>query len=550
MTQKQEPKQPKPSTLGIKARKLIEKYVKLVEKLGRYPARGELEDAGITRDAWRHHFANLEGVQKEAKSLFPKVFEKLFSDADFTSARFKDTRSALKDVNEFIICTAISGRALFMPAFQALKTWMRHTEGLALFTPQKDTASTGVGGGNKVRYFFDPRLKGCDIIWKDLKLNNKVTISEFKTIAKAINPHTGAERIADKAGLTVIPSPKSRLTALANMEGFPGYLISGGAITVNDYSTARYDSLRTGKIAKAEHHLGGIYVKLLGKNRYEFTPIEFDLVDGHFTVGGMSFFADGKVKDAAVEVVDFGDIHAQEMSYWMREEFFRILQKETPKRIGLHDVFSGITISPFNSSKIEYQFLENKEYGATTLKAELENTGKLICEAANYVGTVDIIDSNHHKFLEYWIAGGKYRLGNPENIRMAHEIAAAWLKDPHTPILKTALAVAGVEIPSNVIFHKSYKSLKTKGIERQHGHAGSSGQKGISLAKLAEELGASNTMHRHTCGIIGRAWCGGTWSGVADKRPNYARAGANKQANAYIKIYSDGQRELVHVFEP
>ncbi len=546
MTQKQE----STSKLTAAGNKLVEKYVKLLEKLGRYPARAELEDAGITRDAWRHHFQNLDGIQRAARKAFPKAFAKLFSDEDFTPARFKDTRAALRDVDEFIICTAVSGQRLHEAAYKALKTWMKYTDGLALFVPQKDTAVKGVSGGNSIRYFFDPRLKGAEVIWREMKLNNKVTISDFKTSAKQINPHTGAEIIADKTGLTLITSPQVRLTPLANMEGFPGYLVSAGAITVADYATDKYMSLRTGKIAAAKHHLGGLYVKLLGKNRYEFTPIEFDVNDGHFTIAGIQYCADGKAFEVSPAVIDFGDIHAQELSHWMRAEFYRILETEKPKRIGLHDVFSGITINPFNGRKIEYQFLENKEYGATTLRAELLNTGKLICDAAAKVETVDIIDSNHHKFLEFWIAGGTYRLGNPENIEMAHCIAAAWLRDPHTPILKTALLVAGVKLPENVLFHKSYKPLKFKGIERQHGHASSDGKKGISLAKLEQELGASNTMHRHTCQIVGRAWCGGTFSGVGDKRPLYARAGANKQANAYIRIYEDGQRELVHVFEP
>lgn len=528
---------------------LLKKYAKLVEKLGRFPTLAEMQAVGLTQSAARHNFGTVEAMQTLAKKSFPQVFAKLFSNDDFTPARFRDTREALRDVDEFIICTAVSGQELFVPAYNALVMWQRKTNGLALFLPQKDPATSSIGVGNKINYFFDPRLKSAEFIWKDLKLNNKVTISDFTISAKQLNPHTGAERIADRTGLTILASPQTRLTPLANMESFPGYIISGGAITLPNYKTEKYMSLRTGKLATAVHKLGGVYVKLYGKNRYEFTPFHFDAADGHFTLEGVQYKAEGKPVEVSPAVIDFGDLHAQELNYWMRDKFLSILDTERPKRIGLHDVFSGVTVNPFNSRKIEYQFLENKEYGATTLEAELELTGHLLNEAATRVEIVDVIDSNHHKFLEYWIAGGSYRLGNPKNIHLAHKIADAWLSDPHTPILETALKCAGIKLEKNILFHKSYKSLKFKGIERQHGHAGSSGPKGFSLEKVNQELGASNTMHRHHCAIVGDAWCGGTLSGIADKRPLYARAGANKQANAYIRIYEDGLRELVHIFQ-
>ena len=532
------------------AARVLKIYASLVEKLKRYPTSEELAKAEVTRNMWRHHFLTVEGIRKEARKAYPKVFENLFSSDDFTPARFRDTREALRDVDEFIICTAVSGQNIFEPAYKALQTWMKKTDGLALFTPQKDTASKGQqGGSGKDSYFFDPLLKGAEFVWKDLKLNNKVTISDFQVSAKQLNPHMGAERIADKSGLLILASPQTRLTPLANMDRLPGYIVSGGAITIGKYSTDMHRSLRTAKLARSNHRLGGVYVKLLGKNKYEFTPIQFDSSDGHFTLDGVRYFADGKAEHVNPAVIDFGDIHAQELSFWMRRKFFQILKDKRPKRIGLHDVFSGITINPFNTRKKEYQFLENKEYGATTLKAELENTGRLLNDAAKLVETVDVIDSNHHKFLEFWIAGGNYRLGDPENIHMAHKIADAWLSDPHTPILETALRCAGIKLEKNILFHKSYKSLKFKGIERQHGHASSSGMKGFSLEKINLELGPSNTMHRHYCAIVGDAWCGGTFSGVGDRRPNYAKQGANKQANAYIEIYDDGLRTLTHVFE-
>jgi hypothetical protein len=397
--------------------------------------------------------------------------------------------------------------------------------------------------------FFDYALTGYDFLWKKAQLNNKVQVNDIVLSAKQLNPHTGLERISDNTGLTIIASPKKRLTPLANMEGQPGYLISAGAITNANYETKKYMSLRTAELGFAEHKLGGVYVKVLGKNKFEFTPITFDKYDGHFNIGLRRYNSDGSVTDVNPHIITFGDLHVEELTDSMRSEFIRIIKEERPEEIDLHDVFSGISCSPFNKRRPELQYLESREYKCTTVKEDLIRVGNLLIQAAKLGPVVNIIDSNHHKFLEYWITSGAYRVGNPENISFAHCLAAEWLATPKVPILQTALECAGVLLPDSVKFHISTKSLKFKGIERsQHGHVSSSG-KGKVLAKTLEELGPCNIGHTHVTQIIGEAWNVGTFSGIGDKRPAFARQGANKQSNSYIRTYPCGQRELVHIIE-
>lgn len=499
---------------------------------------------------YRHHFLNLEGIQAAAKKEFPQVFSSLFSSEDFTPARFKGTREALRDVDEFIITTVVAGCEVFEEALGAIDVWSKDTGGMLLCQPIKDPAQENTGGkGNFAQDFFDPMLADYDFVWKTLKINNKVTISDILQSAKQLNPHTGLERISDNTGLTVIASPKTRLTPLANMEGQPGYLCSAGAITLPNYESDKYMSQRTAKFGYAEHMLGGVYVKLLGKNRYEFTPIEFNKKNGSFVIDGKQYSAASKPSDVKPQVITFGDLHIEELSDFMRTEFLRILDEEKPAEIDLHDIFSGISCNPFNKRKPELQYLEARAYRSTTVEADLQRVGALLNCAASKVDVVNVIDSNHHKFLEYWIASGAYRAGNSEDILFAHKLAESWLRNPEIPILKTALLCAEIVLRPNVKFHLGYKSLKFAGIERsQHGHASSRGKAG-NIAKMLEELGPCNYGHTHITQIVGRAWNVGTFSGIGDRRPAYAKQGANKQSNSYIRLYANGQRELVHIFE-
>lgn len=533
----------KKEALSKEAMKLVKKYGALVKKLGRYPTDAELSQVDVTRNSYRHYFGSMELFREAAKEEMPELFADLFSSEEFTSARFSNTKEALKDVEEFIITTAVAGCKAHTAALDAIDTWMQFTGGLLLVQPVKDP-------GSKAEFdFFDGPLAAYDFIWKDINLNAKVRVSSILLSAKQLNPHTGLERISQNTGLTIIASPKRRLTPLANMEGQPGYLASGGAITLPEYAKENYMSCRTAAFGYAEHKLGGIYVKVLGKNKYEFTPITFDSKDGHFNINGHQYCADGSVYEVAPTLITFGDLHVEELSDFRRQEFYRILQEEKPVMIDLHDIYCGISCSPFNKRKPELQFLEGRAHSTKTVEEDLRDVGRLLQSASQLVDHINVIDSNHHKFLEFWITSGAYRLGNPADIQFAHRLADAWLSNPETPILAIALRVAGVAIPSNVIFHKSTKPLKFMGIERsQHGHASSNGRP-KQLSKLMEEIGSSIIGHTHISQIVGEAWNVGTFSGIADHRPAYALSGPNKWSNSYIRVYEDGQRELVHVFE-
>jgi hypothetical protein len=528
---------------------ILKKFARLTEALSRYPTRAEMLGAGISRDEVRRHFGNQVGMLKAAKEEFPESFESMFSSEEFTKQRMRETKADLRQSKEFIITTAVAGCSVHAGALAALKAWKKKTGGEIVMQPIADPARPRESSGHM---FFDTALADEHFLWEDVKLNNKVVIHSILQSAKQLNPHTGLSRIVDNTALTVVASPKRRLTPLANMEGQPGYLISGGAITLPDYLTDMYMSERTARFGEEEHKLGGVYVKIIGQNRYEFTNITFDKDTGDFAHNGKLYKADGKIEVAKVNYLSFGDLHIEEMHAETFNAIRRIIAEEKPEEIDIQDIFSGVSCSPFNSGKPEVQYLEAEELNTTTVKEDLDfMVAKLNVlfsgTGASTVKTVNIVDSNHHKFLEYWITSGKYRRGDHRNILFAHKLAVAWLENPKLPILQSAVNLLSTKL-GKCEFFTGIDSLAYAGVERlQHGHTDSVGRRNPPLDRLQEELGPCNVGHAHTSAIVGEAYRVGTMSGIAENRPAYARQGANKWSQSYIRGYENGQRQLVHI---
>jgi DNA-binding ferritin-like protein (Dps family) len=531
---------------------IIKKYISLLKKLGRYPTMHELKDAGVTRNIYQYHFKTLQALTKAAKEEFPEIFEEIFTSSDFTPTRLRNSKTVLKDVNEFIITTVVADKPVFQKALDALDTWANVVDGAIICQPIEDPAAPKFYDEDGVRVQkFDSVLSDRVLIWGNLELNKEVLLSGIKIQDKQLNPHTGLERIAKNTALTIVASTKQRLTPLANMAAVPGYIVSGGAITMNVYESSSYASQRTGALAESEHVLGGVYVKILGKNRYEFTPIQFDSKDGHFTLNGTRYYADGTYEDVYPYLITLGDLHAEELAADMFDNVLEIIEESKCKEVDLHDVFSGIRCSPFNKRRPELQYLEMKEYKLNTVVDSLQDVVVVLNSIAERTNVVNIIDSNHHAFLEYWITSGAYRSGDPRDVKFAHILAAKWLNAPNTSILQIALDSLGgdVKLADNILFHKSYISLKYLGIERcNHGHVGAGGIKAPSLRKLSYQLGRkANTGHTHKSQIVDGVWSPGTLTGIAEERAAFARKGPNDWSNSLIKTYDDGQRNLEHL---
>jgi hypothetical protein len=530
---------------------IIKKYVKLVLMLSRYPTRVELQNVGVSRDILRHHFGNMTELLNAAKEEMPDAFESLFTSEDFTKSRLKDTKAELREATEFIITTAVAGCGVFTDALASLDTWSKKTGGVVVLQPIADPARPRE---KNAHMFFDASLKDYNFVWEDVKLNSKVTISSILQSAKQLNPHTGLNRIVDNKGLTIIASPKRRLTPMGNMSGQPGYLMSGGAITIPDYVTDMYMSERTARFGEAEHVFGGVYVKIVGQNRYEFTNITFDKVTGEFCHNGQCYRADGTIEAAKVQYIGFGDLHVEEMLQSAYDSIKAVLENEKPVEVDIQDVFSGISCSPFNIGKPELMYLESEENSTSTVLEDLEHVAEMLTDLfdGSYIKHVNIVDSNHHHFLESWITSGKYRKGDHRNILFAHKLATQWLEQPALPILQSAmlLLASNRRLAKKFEFYTGIDSLTYSGVERlQHGHVDGTGKRNPPLDRLLVELGPCNVGHAHCSEIIGEAFRVGTMCPIGAARPAYARKGPSKWSQSYVRGYENGQRQLVHIIK-
>ena len=95
--------------------------------------------------------------------------------------------------------------------------------------------------------------------------------------AKQIDPITGLGRIGQRNGTFVYASPKQRLKSspISNIK-MPHFLMTTGAITIPDYTSANYMSNRTAYIAEYDHVMGGLIVEIGNSDEYHFRQFQCD----------------------------------------------------------------------------------------------------------------------------------------------------------------------------------------------------------------------------------------------------------------------------------
>lgn len=531
--------------LDIERQALIESVKNLITVLGRFPTAEELTAQGLTRAKIRTHFTNLAAMFKFIKLEHSELFMDLFSSAEFTDERMNETLDRIATTDTFAVSTIVSGCELHEGAYDALETWRTHFGGQVIFQPMADPARPKQGQ----HMFFDTRLKHDNIAFRDISLNDKVHLLSILYSAKRINPHDTAKRFVDNQSISFIASPKQALTPLANMSGNPGYVFSPGAITVSDYTTEMYMSNGTAYLADKMHCMGAGIVKIIGKNRYSFSNVEFD-IDGSFALDGRLYTPDGTIGDIDVDYLFVGDLHCSEVDEEALTEVVHAAAQLRPKEIFVQDVMSGVSINPFDSRMPMRQF--HNKMVVRSLEAEIKDMHeKLMRLYRASESVIQIVHSNHHLFIRDWIDKGVYHK-DVTNFELGHKLAWIRMQDPEADLLKAAYELVipeAARIPG-MVFNGPRTSVKRGGVEcGSHGHKGAQGKKSPNIKTLRMELGPCNAGHGHMSEIYDGAFRVGTLEHVWDKAPAYARDGADCWSQSYVIQHSNGKRQMVHIIK-
>ena len=512
---------------------IIDIYIKIVKEKKMSPTRTDLLDRGVSRDTYRANFGNLDKLSELARAQDPEAFKNLIDEKVFTPKIFKKLKGEVAKYKKFVITTAVTGMPVHSKFYANLKYYCKVNNALLLILPSSDPATKG--------WELDGSLAGEHIVFDDLALNSNLFISSFKTSAKQTNPLTGIKRIGQRERSMIVASTKQFLEYVpVSNEKMSHALMTTGSLTLPRYrETDRYMSQRTAYIAEFDHKIAAIVVDIKDDNIFQFRQIQAEYSNGYFIDIG-KYYKINKIEKTIPEAITLGDIHVGEtdpVKFKASEDMIKTLK---PKRIFLHDVFDGASISHHTKD----QHLTRAEMNLT-LKQELEMTKdelERLSKKHSYVNEWIIVRSNHDDFIDRYLQDGSYTKDH-KNSRMAHEIALSRLKKNKGYAFEAGLRILGFD-SKKFNFLGINSSYKIQGLEHgTHGHLGLNGSRNASNASLEVGYGPGVYGHSHTAGILREVFRVGT--------STFLRVGYNNGSSSWTQTdcitYKNGSRQLINI---
>lgn len=521
-----------------KKRSILSTYAKLHKSLGRAPTAAELTDAGITRDSAKHHFGSLSRLAAASREEYPKFFADVELTHQTIEAKQAELAACISSYSRFVITTAVVGCQADAKFLASIKNYCTQNDACLLVLVAADPAKATTPGGFGM---IDRRLAEENIVLGDVRLNDSLFISTIKMSAKQTDPTTGMERIGQRSGSFVFASPKQRLKLVATSNaGTPCALMTTGAITKPNYHTDRYMSERTAYIADYDHVVGAVIVEIESSTVFHFRQVQA-AADGSFIDLGQKY-TNNKRTAVRAEALVLGDWHSGDTDDAVIDTLPAMVDALRPKRIVLHDLFDGKSI---NHHEVDNSILRAQRARdlAIYLDLELNLVARDIEKLSTYAEQLIIVASNHDKFLDQYLASGRY-IEDPQNLRISLILALAMV-DGRSPFEFGISRILGDHkwFRDGVRFLDIDEDYKICGINLgSHGHLGANGGKG-SLTAMERAYGSSVSGHSHTPGILRGAWAVGTSSKL---KLSYNK-GPSSWLHTHCVVYPGGQRQLINI---
>lgn len=513
---------------------ILNTYIKIVKEKKMHPRPDEMLAFGLTRHKIRHAFSSMAGLRVVAKQYKPEAFKDVIDSSIFSRKIFKELVSEANTFDRFVVTTAVMGCHVDQDFLASIDSYCKKHKAMLLILIAADPAA-------KTEWQLDPLLKGRNIVFSDMSLNQNLYISTIKLSAKHIDPITGLGRIGQRNGSFIYASPKQRLKMVATSVSKPPVaLMTTGAITAPDYSTDRYMSERTAYIAENDHVMGAIVVEIKNNKRFFFRQVQADK-DGAFVDLGVMY--DGEyTEEYRPDAMVFGDLHCTETDPWARAGGLEVIKKCKPRRLIIHDGFSGVSINHHDREKVVTQAkLAHKK--KLNLENELTELATELDVLADTVSEVVMVKSNHDEFLERYLESGWF-VQDPHNLKIALQLALAMVdgKDP----LKYAMEeVVGLSNARKIRWLDRDEDFKVAGVELgAHGDLGANGGAATPYS-LENAYGHSMSGHTHVAEILRGVWKVGTKS--------YTKLGYNRGMSSWTHtdglVYPNGMRQLIFYFD-
>jgi hypothetical protein len=505
-------------------------------------ALSDLKDMGITNARVKPHFESVKAMVRELNITHSSKF-KLTTDTNDTTSLGKHIKSA----DRVIVTTAVTGAIADTKAIAALETYCQKYNAIVIYIPVADPASEVYNvlsdkNDNRWDVSVDRRIAESPhfrmAVGTNVKIANKLYIANIKTSAKQTDPTTGLARIANQMGSIIIGSPKQRLLSVPTSNvGLPRFVMSTGCITLPDYHTTEYNSLRTSFLGHADHVMGAIVIEKGANGVFHFRQLQFnkgELTDLNVNIKGT------KVRtNMRAEALVLGDWHSGSTDPGVIKAVKEISSLVKPKHLVVHDGFDGLSIN-HHEAKNRIKKAKRATKHQNVLRNEVRGYARDLVMLSKLADKVVICKSNHDTFLDRYLDGVQY-LDDPVNHGYALELAAVMAKgkDP----LRYAVNNCGVELPKNIIWLSRDDDFKVKGVQlAAHGDQGPNGARG-SLRNIEASYGRCIIGHSHTPGILREAWQVGT-STYLDL--DYT-SGPSSWLHSHCIIDKNGGRQLINI---
>lgn len=388
---------------------------------------------------------------------------------------------------------------------------------------------------NKQEYIYAPEI--YELYQRGLAVTEYVFNKNLRAMDAQLNPQqimplTGLNRygIADGGKFSIlVASPKQHMQCLpTGNDSYPRIMHSTGVITVPNYLKNR-----AGRISEQDHTIGGLIVEIKN-DKFALRQVQ-SAQDGSFISLGVKYKPDGKTEKVRAEAFVMGDLHAGMHCQKTLNAWYEVFKEVQPKRIALHDIFDGLSISHHLINKPIERL--NRPSHLSTLEAELATTKIVIDEIKKNApkdAKVYIIPANHNEHLDKYL--DEYRYVNDDtNVKLAHELQTLRMKG-----VKNILQFA-IDRESSCIWLDRNSDFIVEGFNLNvHGDIGPNGSRG-GPAGLELAYGKAIAGHSHTPGIRHKMIHVGTTSLL---KLGYNK-GPSSWLNASSNLYEGGLFEII-----
>lgn len=522
-----------PATLGIVERKLIQLFAAESRLKGRIPSTEEMAMAlGTVKEDFEKLvgengllYPSMDALRERAKKDKPASFKKVLDTSIFTPEKVQALVEAVKTRSRLVVTTAVSGAPINQGFLASLLRYCEEMDADILVYPanmESDELASEL--------LNHPRIH---VITHSIQLSPWWRLNSIPLLAKQINPLMGLKTMGIRGESQIVGSPKmdTEVVPTTNNDLLHHRLMTTGALTDPFYAGGKYISGRTDRKAKEDHRMGAIILEK-GEQNKEF--IEMDTA-GHFHTRHIEYIPEKEgfldldrfYTAENVEVVKpkgliLGDIHVGDFDELLVKSIVKQLLRIGPKKIFLHDVLNGHTISHHERDQV-VTMAQRGLAGTLDLEAELSNVVRFINALLKQDPEIEvvIVPSNHDFWLHRWLQDGKFIQREPQNAVIGVELLNNYMRglDPLEYALRnggqefvsrdpratkrnqeTLLTSGGISDQNRVVFLKRGHGLTIGPKHRlvQVGLHGDKGSKGARGSLKSFEAGNDRIVYGHT----------------------------------------------------